>query len=364
MRLRLLILLAVVVPLLAPAATQARRALRVRFVSPRQGKPTARGVLGPRAAAIAVVCVALGAAGCGNSPRRETPPSRSTPAKATKRAPRSTRPIKLSSLRGRLVFSKNDDIWTGNADGSDQRRLTHRKGPEFDPSWSPDGSKITYRDSRRGINDNDEIYVMDADGSHQRNLTHSPDNEWSPAWSPDGSLIAYYSGQLYVMRPDGTHARGLTNVEGEYPAWSPDGKQIAFMSAQPNARGSNPNYDVAVVNRDGSGLHRLTYWPEEDGWPAWSPDGKWIAFNSKHGAEGVDFPLWVMKADGSEKRLIVGSRSAGFPVWSPDGKTIMVSGSASRPRGGDRLLVVRPDGSGLRELPLAGWLPDWRRGQP
>lgn len=260
-------------------------------------------------------------------------------------------PIDLASLHGRIAYTHGDDVWVARADGSHPRRLTHRRGPEFDPSWSPDGRRIAYRDSRRGINRNDEIYVMDADGRHARNITHTPFNEWSPSWSPKGDRIAFYSAELFTSRPDGTHSRQLTGVEGEYPAWSPDGRRIAFMSAEPGARGSDPDYDVVVVNADGSGSRRLTDWPGEDGWPAWSPDGRRIAFTSTHAAGGAGrHRVWVMAADGSAKRLL--ARGA-FPVWSPDGATIMFSGDH------DHLTVIRPDGSGRRELPVDGWLVDW-----
>jgi TolB protein len=264
--------------------------------------------------------------------------------------------IALSSLRGRIAVSRNDDVWVAHADGSHPERLTSRPGPEFDPTWSPEGSRIAYRDSRRGINRNDEIYVMSADGSHKRNLTFSPTNEWSPSWSPDGSLIAFYSGELYVMRVDGRRMRPVTRVEGEYPAWSPDSRRLAFMSAEPGARGSNPNYDIFVVDRDGTGLRRLTDWPGEDGWPAWSPDGKRLAFTTRHAvAAGGDYDVWLMNADGSSKRRLA---SGSYPVWSPDARAIMFSMGD----GGDgQLAVVRPDGSGLRKLPLHGWLPDWHR---
>jgi len=238
------------------------------------------------------------------------------------------------------------------ADGSQSHRLTSRQGPELDPSWSPDGSRIVYRDSRRGLNANDELYVMDSDGLHQRNLTRSPENEWSPSWSPDGRLIAFFSGRLYVVRPDGTGRHPVTKIEGEYPAWSPDGRRLALMSAQENATGPNPNYDVFVVNRDGSGLRQLTDWSGEDGWPSWSPDGEWIAFTTTHNRPIGNRAIWVMRPDGSAKRRIAIGE---FPDWSPHPGVIIFSTTGGA---NDHLRVVRPDGTGLRKLPIHGWLAD------
>jgi Tol biopolymer transport system component len=76
-------------------------------------------------------------------------------------------------LGGRIVFSRDDDVYSALVDGSKERRLTRRAGPEFDPSWSPDGSRIAYRDSSHGINNDDEIFVVDADGSNRHNVTRS-----------------------------------------------------------------------------------------------------------------------------------------------------------------------------------------------
>lgn len=61
-----------------------------------------------------------------------------------------------------------------------------------------------------------DIYVMDADGSNQRNLINSLDADWEPNWSPDGSRIAfgarcYGNWDIYVMKDDGSDQTRLTS---------------------------------------------------------------------------------------------------------------------------------------------------------
>ena len=64
----------------------------------------------------------------------------------------------------------------------------------------------------------------------------------------------------------------LYQVNVSTPAWSPDGKSIAFV------RGKGGNWDVYVMNADGSHRRKLTKSPSEDAFPSWSPDGKTMAF--------------------------------------------------------------------------------------
>ncbi|MGH7357342.1 MAG: TolB family protein, partial [Candidatus Rokuibacteriota bacterium] len=86
-------------------------------------------------------------------------------------------PIDVAGLEGRIVFDDFEDVFVMDADGTGVRPLADRPGPEFDGAWSPDGRRIVYRDSRRGINENDEVYVARADGSGARNLTRDPAND-------------------------------------------------------------------------------------------------------------------------------------------------------------------------------------------
>ena len=280
-------------------------------------------------------------------------------------------PIDISKLTGRVVLSTEDDIYTANADGTGLVRATRRRGPEFDPAWSPGATRIVYRDSRRGINHNDEIFVMNADGTGRRNLTKDPGNDWGPDWSPDGRTIVFNSDRDglpmggFLVRPDGSNLHRIATEEYvEYPAWSPDGDRIAFMGGV-----SASEYDIWTVKLDGTHLVRLTDSTGPDGWPAWSPDGTRIAFTSVRddclysdapdcrttGDIGPHHDVWVVNADGTELHRVT-PEFGQFVTWSPDGKYLLVSGYD--------LYVIRPDGTGRASLDIPGFsgsglFPDW-----
>jgi Tol biopolymer transport system component len=248
-----------------------------------------------------------------------------------------------SSLSGQIAFDNFEDVWTINADGTDLTRLTHSAAPEFDPSWSPDGTQIAFRSERIG---EPEIWVMNADGTSPRQLTEG----LSPAWSPDGSLIAF-SGHagLSVIRPDGTGRRVLPHTEGgEYPSWSPDASRIAFNS---NLTGDHVMY---IARADGSAVVDLSNVGE--GWQvAWSPDGRYILFTSHRDHPDNYTDVYVMRPDGSGVRRLT-HEVGQTPAWSPDGEHIVFSAPS--------LLIMDPDGTDVRALPTPGvvgetQLPDW-----
>ena len=63
----------------------------------------------------------------------------------------------------------------------------------------------------------------------------------------------------YFMLPVVTNAGGIS----ENPCWSPDGAQLAFQTDR------NGNFEVYVMNSDGSNQRRITNNSAWDGWPSW-----------------------------------------------------------------------------------------------
>src|SRR5712692_10288418 len=169
--------------------------------------------------------------------------------------------------------------------------------------------------------------------------THAASAECPPR--PDyskGYVWPVYDGyDIYTAKPDGSDLKQLTNTPG-YDAEATvtrDGKKIAFRSMR------DGDLDIYVMDADGSHVKQLTHELGYDGGPFWSYDGKKIAYRAEHPkteekiaeykkflSEGKIKPsnleIWVMDADGKNKRQVTHNGVANFaPYFTPDGKRII-----------------------------------------
>ncbi|HSF83929.1 MAG TPA: hypothetical protein VLA49_22055 [Anaerolineales bacterium] len=160
-------------------------------------------------------------------------------------------------------------------------------------------------------------------------------------------LIAYSSDQdgdfeIWVMDADGSDQYKLTdnNSMDISPAWSPDGSQIAFISNR------DGNDEVYVMNADGSNVRRLTQTTAAgESFPAWSPDGRQISFDSDRGG---NWDIYVMAGDGANPRRLTDSPDDDWiSSWSPDGSRIVFE---SKRDGNYEIYVMDSDGSNQQPL--------------
>lgn len=223
------------------------------------------------------------------------------------------------------------------ADLSFFKTLTTYSG-DWNPTWSPDGTRLAFESDRVAAGDGD-IYVVNYDGSRLVRLTSDGSNDRQPAWSPDGRRIAFYrNGAIYIMNAaDGSGATRVTD-NGAHPQWSPDGSKVVF---------AGPNGHIWVVNVDGSGLTQLTNAAGFDDTPAWAPDGRTIVFQHTPVQSDIG-AIYLMNPDGSGvTQLTIGGQT---PGWSPDSKRVVYEYYG--------INVINVDGSGLLKLGN-GFSPAW-----
>jgi len=183
-------------------------------------------------------------------------------------------------------------------------------------------------------------------------------NDLAPSWSPDGSRIAFQSDrdgnyEIYVMNADGSSQTRLSHhPAGDYlPSWSSDGSRIAFNSDR------DGNLEIYVMNSDGTDQKRVTDNPASDTWLEWSPAGPKIVFVSERDGNPE---IYIMYADGTAKTRLTNNPADDWePSVSPDGTRIAFQSFWD---GNWEIYVMEADGTNqtrLTDNPAVDGRPSW-----
>jgi TolB protein len=171
--------------------------------------------------------------------------------------------------------------------------------------------------------------------------------------------------EVWTMKEDGTGRARLTNLySAKRGTWSPDGRRLVFDG---RFYRTLFDFDIGVMNADGTGVRRITRGPERDILASWSPDGRWIVFTRLKEEGGIP-DLWLVHPNGTGAHLL--ARRGSSPSWSAAGSRI----AFDSPGGA---WSVRVDGKERVKLASGevgefSWSPDerrlaytsWQNGQP
>ncbi len=268
------------------------------------------------------------------------------------------------------------------------RQLTF-EGENAEAYWSGDGSRLIFQ-SKTGGRGCDQIYTVRADGTDRRMVSTGGGATTCSYFFPDGKRILYSSTHLaaadcppapdrsrgyvwpihpsfdiFAARADGSGLKQLTKTPG-YDAEatvSADGRRVVFTSVR------DGDLDIYTMDGDGRNVRRLTTELGYDGGPFFSRDGRRIVYRAYHprtpeqvkryrdllAANVIEpnvFEVWVMDADGRNKRQVTRLGAASFaPYFLPDGKRIIFASNVNDPRKRNfDLYVIGVDGTGLERV--------------
>lgn len=251
-----------------------------------------------------------------------------------------------------------DQIYTMDLDG-ENKQLLSTGGRTTCSYFYPGGDKILYSsthhhdmacpaepDMSRGyvwaVYPSYDIWVSNADGSDLTQLTDEDGYDAEATFSPQGDRVVFTSMRdgdldLYSMNPDGTDVLRLTDRLGYDGGafYSPDGTQIVWRASYPEDDAASAGYsalladglirpsqlDLWIMDADGSNKRQVTDNGAANFGPFWHPSGDKLVFSSNMGDEsGREFDIYMINVDGTGlEQITYTGEFDGFPVFSPDG---------------------------------------------
>jgi len=255
-----------------------------------------------------------------------------------------------------------DQIFTMKPDGSEQNMVSTGKGKTTCSYFMQGDERILYAsthhhmddcppppDFRKGyvwpLHPEFDVFTAKTDGSDLEQLTDDWGYDAEAIVGPDGRIV--YTSQrggdldIWVMDADGGNKVQLTDRLGYDggPWWSADGSMIVWRAFYPETEDEIAHYEqlmadhaispmalqVWVMDADGSNKRQVTDNGAANIGPYFFPDGKRIIYCSNQGdPRGRNFDLWIIGIDGkNNERVTYGPSFEGFPMWNADGSQLI-----------------------------------------
>lgn len=268
-------------------------------------------------------------------------------------------------------------------------RMLTNAGQNAEAYFSSDGTQLIFQATRPGLTECDQIFIMNTAGQNMRMVSTGQGRTTCGYFFPSGDRILYSSTHedspscpappdysrgyvwpldeydVYTANPDGSDLRRITDTPG-YDAEatiSPDGSRIVFTSIR------DGDLDIYTMAPDGSDVRRLTTEVGYDGGAFFSADGTKIVYRAHHPTDPAEIEqyralladklirpgeleIFVMDADGSNKRQVTSNGAANFgPFFHPNGRQIIFSSNMDDPTGRDfELYLIDVDGNNLERV--------------
>ena len=294
----------------------------------------------------------------------------------------------FSSDGKQLIFQSKrdgrrcDQIYRMNVDGSRVKMISNGDGRTTCSYFFKGGKRVVYASTQGGAKEcppnpdfsqgyvwavypDFDLYTSTADGKDIRKLTNTPGYDAEATVSPDGRKIIFTSERdgdldLYSMDIDGKNIRRLTDAVGYDGGafYSPDSKMIVYRRSTPNTPAEVAQYksllarhlivpttfEIWVMNADGSNKRQVTNLASGSFAPYFTPDGKRIIFCTNYFATDPrkrNFDLALINLDGTGvERVTFNETFDGFPMFSPDGKKLVFASNRNAAKEGDTNVFI------------------------
>lgn len=310
--------------------------------------------------------------------------------------------------------TKPASVYSVPVDGGTPVRLTAPGSSNYRPRWSPDSKRIFFISDRK---DGQQVWSMNADGSDQKQITLLPTGADGEVVSPDGKLVLFtsdvypecaaanstpgiaydatcnrtsldaeaaaklkarvYTSLLYrhwttyqgkrrqhllvQMIDNGNSVRDLTpgnlnvppfSLGGPEPyVFSPDSTSITYVANTDADLATSTNSDLFTIPAGGGEAKRITTNPGADEGPSYSPDGKYLAYRTqtRSGYESDQWRLAVLEIQTGSMNTLTDTldRWVESYTWSNDSQHIFftVDDHGSTP-----LMMISPSGGPIRTI--------------